>query len=249
MVEEVMQPPASKKNKPPTALHRRETLTSQLVRALTARINDGDLKPGDRLPTEQDLIEAFAVSRTVVREAISSLKATGLVTTQQGVGAFVREPPPVPLQTSVVNLELLHDVIQVLELRIGVEVEAAALAAQRREVHHVEGMRDAITRMGEAIEGASDTIEPDLVFHRLIAEATGNPHFTHLFSYLGALLIPRTRVETYRFTPEDRQAYLHRVNREHQAIFQAVERRDVDGACSAMRMHLSNSRDRLRKAV
>src|SRR5262245_56558443 len=100
-----MQRPASKKHKPPTALHRRETLTSQLVRALTTRISQGELKPGDKLPTEQELIESFAVSRTVVREAISSLKATGLVTTQQGVGAFVREPPPVPLQTSAANLE------------------------------------------------------------------------------------------------------------------------------------------------
>jgi GntR family transcriptional regulator, transcriptional repressor for pyruvate dehydrogenase complex len=240
---------ATKKQKPPTALHRRETLTSQLVRALTTRIVQGELKPGDKLPTELELIEAFAVSRTVVREAISSLKATGLVSTQQGVGAFVQEPPPVPLQTSVASLEMLHDVIQVLELRIGVEVEAAALAAQRREDRHVEGMRDAIARLAEAIAAGSDTVEPDLTFHRLIAEATGNPHFTHLFSYLGQLLIPRTRVETFRFAPDDRQTYLHRVNREHQHIFQAIERRDVDGACSAMRMHLSNSRDRLGRAI
>src|SRR5262245_54021293 len=141
-----------RKEKPPTALHRRETLTSQLVRALTNRIMQGELKPGDRLPTEQELIEAFAVSRTVVREAISSLKATGLVTTQQGVGAFVREPPPAPLQTPAVNLDMLHEVIHVLELRIGVEVEAAALAAQRREAHHIEAMREAIASMAAAID-------------------------------------------------------------------------------------------------
>ncbi len=193
------------KDKPPTALHRRETLTSQLVRALTQRIAEGVLKPGDRLPTELELIEAFAVSRTVVREALSSLKATGLVTTQQGVGAFVREPPPAPLQAPVANLDMLQDVVQVLELRIGVEVEAVALAAQRREPHHVEGMRDAVARMAAAIESGDDTVEPDLAFHRIIPEATGNPHFTHLFSYLGALLIPRTRVETFRFAPEDQQ--------------------------------------------
>jgi len=238
-----------KKDRPPTALRRRETLTSQLVKALTDRIGQGELKAGDRLPTEQELIEAFGVSRTVVREAISSLRATGLVTTQQGVGAFVRERPAAPLQTSAISLDMVHEVIQVLELRIGVEVEAVALAAQRREARHVQAMRDAMARMGDAIEAVGDTVEPDLAFHRAIAEATGNPHFTHLFSYLGALLIPRTRVETFRFTPEDRASYLHRINREHQTIFQAIEARDVDGACSAMRMHLSNSRDRLRKAT
>jgi GntR family transcriptional repressor for pyruvate dehydrogenase complex len=244
-----MSPIMPKKDRPPTALRRRETLTSQLVKALTERISQGELKAGDRLPTEQELIETFGVSRTVVREAISSLRATGLVTTQQGVGAFVRDLPIPPLQTSVAGLEMIPEVIQVLELRIGVEVEAAALAAQRREAHHVQIMRDAVSRMGDAIETVADTVEPDLTFHRTIAEATGNPHFTHLFSYLGALLIPRSRVETYRFTPEDRAGYLHRVNREHQVIFQAIERRDVDGACSAMRMHLSNSRDRLRKGA
>lgn len=244
-----MEPAPPKKEKPRTALHRRETLTSQLVRALRERMELGDLRPGDRLPTEQELIEAFAVSRTVVREAISNLKATGHVTTQQGVGAFVREPPQVPLHTVSVNLDILQEVIQVLELRIGVEVEAAALAAQRREAHHVEAMREAIARMSDAVENAGDTVEPDLAFHRTIADATGNPHFSHLFSYLGALLIPRTRVDTFHFAPEDRQSYLHRVNREHQVIFQAIERRDVDAACSAMRMHLSNSRDRLRKAI
>lgn len=249
MVQDRMQPTSPKKDKPTTALHRRETLTSQLVRALRTRIETGALKPGDRLPTEQDLIEAFAVSRTVVREAISNLKATGLVTTQQGVGAFVCEPPVAPLKTAAVNLDMLHEVIHVLELRIGVEVEAAALAAQRRETHHVEDMRAAIDRMHEAIEADAGTVEPDLAFHRVIADATGNPHFGHLFSYLGALLIPRTRVETHRFAPEDRQSYLHRVNREHRTIFQAIERQDVDAACSAMRMHLSNSRDRLNRAI
>ena len=244
-----MRPITPKKDRPPTALRRRETLTSQLVKALTDRIGQGELKAGDRLPTEQELIETFGVSRTVVREAISSLRATGLVSTQQGVGAFVRDIPIPPLQTSIASLETLHEVIQVLELRIGVEVEAVALAAQRREAHHVQTMRDAVARMGEAIDTGADTVEPDLTFHRTIARATNNPHFTHLFSYLGALLIPRSRVETFRFTPEDRVPYLHRVNREHQTIFQAIERRDVDGACSAMRMHLSNSRDRLRKVT
>jgi GntR family transcriptional repressor for pyruvate dehydrogenase complex len=238
-----------KTDKPATTLRPRETLTSQLVRALTDRIAQGELKPGDRLPTEQDLIEAFGVSRTVVREAISSLRATGLVNTQQGVGAFVRELPPPLLQTTAANLDMLQDAIKVMELRIGVEVEAAALAAQRREAHHVQKLGEAVSRMAEAIEATEDTVEPDLDFHRTIAEATNNPHFTHLFSYLGALLIPRTRVGTDHFAPEDQQSYLRRVNREHQIILQAIERRDADAACSGMRMHLSNSRDRLSKGT
>ena len=232
-----------------TALRRKETLTAQLVRALADKIAKGEMRPGDRLPTEQELIESFAVSRTVVREAISSLKATGIVTTQQGVGAFVCQPQAPAWQASTASLDLVQDVIDVLEVRTGVEVEAAALAAQRREAHHLSDMREAVDCMGEAIDAGEDTVAPDLDLHRSIADATGNPHFRHLFSSLGALLIPRTRVETFRFAADGHADYLRRVNREHENIVQAIERRDVDGACSAMRMHLSNSRERLRKAL
>ena len=117
-----------------TALRRRETLTSQLVKSLTERVTRGELRPGDKLPSEQELIEAFGVSRTVVREAISSLRAAGLVATQQGVGAFVQQAALTqPFRIDETALNLLKEVINVLELRIGLEAEAAALAAQRRQ--------------------------------------------------------------------------------------------------------------------
>ena len=95
-----------------TLVRQRETLTQQLVKALTGRIHEGRLKPGDRLPSEQELIEEFSVSRTVVREAISSLKATGLVASQQGVGAFVLQAdasPSFPIDGTSPNL--LKDVV------------------------------------------------------------------------------------------------------------------------------------------
>lgn len=233
-----------------TALRRRETLTSQLTRTLTGRIAQGLLKPGDKLPSEQELIGEFGVSRTVVREAISSLRAAGMVTTQQGVGAFVQaDALTQPFRIDEANLDLLKEVISVLELRIALEAEACALAAQRRGEAHLEAMRVALDRMEAAIAASEDAVAPDLDFHRTIAEATGNAHFTHLFSYLGALMIPRTRLQTFRFFADDRTEYLRRVNREHEDIYQAILRRDSDAARSAMRLHLSNSRERLRKAM
>jgi DNA-binding FadR family transcriptional regulator len=110
-------------------------------------------------------------------------------------------------------------------------------------------MRVALDRMALAIEQEEDAVAPDLDFHRTIAEATGNPHFTHLFGYLGALLIPRTRVQTFRNIAEDRPAYLRRVNQEHEDIYAAIERQDVAAARTAMRLHLGNSRERLRRAT
>lgn len=231
------------------ALRRRETLTAQLSKALSERIQRGAIKPGDKLPTEQELIEEFGVSRTVVREAISSLKASGLVSTQQGVGAFVLQGAmTAPFRIDEASLNVLKEVISVLELRISVEAEAAALAAERRTTRHLKAMRAALDRMAQAIEAEDDAVEPDLAFHRTVAEATDNRHFPHLFNYLGALLIPRTRVETFKLETTGRSAYLRTINLEHEEIYQAIQRQDAEAARAAMRRHLSNSRDRLSRA-
>lgn len=232
------------------ARRRRETLTAQLTRRLSSRIGGGNLRPGDKLPSEQALIEEYGVSRTVVREAISSLRAAGLVTTQQGVGAFVRDGALAqPFRIDEAGLDLLKEVIRVLELRIALEAEACALAAQRRQDSHLAAMHTALTAMEAAIDAEEDAVAADLDFHRAIAEATGNRHFTHLFGYLGTLMIPRTRLQTFRFFADDRQDYLRRVNREHEDIYQAILRQDSDAARSAMRLHLSNSRERVRRAM
>jgi GntR family transcriptional regulator, transcriptional repressor for pyruvate dehydrogenase complex len=231
-------------------VRQRETLTSQLVKVLTRRIHEGALKPGDRLPTEQEMIEEFSVSRTVVREAMTSLKAAGLVASQQGVGAFVLQGDATPsFRIDGTSLNLIKDVIAVLELRAALESDAAALAAQRRSEKHLDAMRAALDRMAAAIDASEDAVAPDLDFHRTIAEATGNHHFTHLFSYLGALMIPRARVQTSRYFGADRSEYLRRVNREHDDIYEAIKRQDTETARSAMRLHLSNSRERLRRAM
>jgi DNA-binding FadR family transcriptional regulator len=233
-----------------TELRQRETLTAQLTKALRSRIDSGELKPGDKLPSEQELVERYGVSRTVVREAISSLRAFGYVATQQGVGAFVLQRsgwPTIPAADT--DPDLLQEIVYVLELRIALEVEAAALAAQRRKAEHVERMSAALEGMTEQIAALQDTIDTDLTFHRTIAEATGNAHFTHLFAYLGALLIPRARVPSFSFYAGDPGEYLTRVNREHEEIYRAIQRQDSDAARSAMRLHLSNSRERLRSRL
>lgn len=230
-----------------TALRQRETLTSQLVKALRTQIDSGDFKPGDKLPSEQELAERYRVSRTVVREAISSLRASGFIATQQGVGAFVLQRRGWPAFSSGdTNPDLLQEIVNVLELRIALEVEAAALAAQRRKPEHLQHMRAALDGMAQMIEASEDAIAPDLNFHHAVADATGNSHFTDLFSHLGALMIPRARMPTFRFYSADPVEYLLRVNREHEEIYQAIHRQDADAARSAMRLHLSNSRERLR---
>lgn len=231
-------------------LRRRETLTTRLVTLLTDRIADGTYPRGEKLPSEQEMIDEFGVSRTVVREAIATLKAGGLVSTHQGVGAFVLQAETVPpFRIEETQLDVVREVLSVLELRIGFEAEAAALAAQRRQPQHLAAMRTALDQMKRAIAEGEDAVEADLAFHRAIAEATENKHFLNFFNYLGALLIPRTRLQTFRFHDQSRAAYLERVNGEHDAIYYAIERQDGDSARAAMRVHLAGSRERLRVSL
>jgi DNA-binding FadR family transcriptional regulator len=229
---------------------RRETLRGRLVRELSDRIVSGHYKPGERLPTEQEINDEFNVSRTVVREAIAHLRASGLVATRRGVGAFVSQSlQNYPFRIEEASLDLINEVLAVLELRIALESEAAALAAARRTDEHLHDFNSAMERMGAAVEQGGSAVEADLEFHRTLARATGNSHFVNLFNYLGELVIPRTRLQTFQLQGQDRVAYLRKIISEHQDIANAVAQRDSDGARAALRVHLSGSRNRLVAAV
>ncbi|WP_291468077.1 GntR family transcriptional regulator, partial [Acidovorax sp.] len=109
-----------------TPLRRKpRTLALELVESLGDRIRDGRLALGDKLPTEAAIMAEFSVSRTVVREAISKLQASGLVETRHGIGTFVLGLGQAPgFKITPDQFSTLRDVIAVLELRIGVETEA-----------------------------------------------------------------------------------------------------------------------------
>ena len=108
--------------------------------------------------------------------------------------------------------------------------------------------RAALAAFEAAIHADSDAVPSDFQFHMEVARATGNRHFADLMTYLGTMIIPRTRINTANSAPEGRLAYLQRVHGEHQKIYQAIHARDADAARLAMRTHLANSRERLRRA-
>ena len=109
-------------------------------------------------------------------------------------------------------------------------------------------MRRDCDAFAKSIAQGAETIRPDFAFHLHIAESTGNRYFAHLMDYLGTMIIPRTRVNTANLAGEDRVVYLQRVCREHEAIYAAIAGRDASAARNAMRTHLTNSRERLRRA-
>lgn len=244
-----MQAPGSPPPAPATHARRSRGLVSGVVDSLAASIRQGQLKAGDKLPTEAEIMTRFDVSRTVVREAISRLQASRLVETRHGIGTFVIEPPqPGNFRIAQEDLATVADVIALLELRISLETEAAGLAAQRRTEAQLEAMAAALRAFQQSIESDSDAVPSDFQFHMEVARATGNRHFADLMTYLGTMIIPRTRINTPRQAPEGRLSYLQRVHGEHESIFNAIRNQDTEAARAAMRTHLSNSRERLRKS-
>jgi GntR family transcriptional repressor for pyruvate dehydrogenase complex len=232
------------------AARKPRSLALNLADAIAARIAAGKLAPGARLPTEAGVVGEFRVSRTVVREALSMLQAAGLVETRHGVGTFVREGGAggglaLP---SARHATTLLELLAVVELRLALESEAAALAAARRDQHDLQAMQAAQRELAAAIEGGEDSVGPDRRLHEAIAHATRNAHFVELMDNPRVLLIPRSRLDTPALGDEGRRAYLRRVHAEHDSIVSAITNHDPEGARAAMRTHLSNSRERLRRA-
>ena len=235
-------------NLQPTNRRRPRTLAFGLVESLGDRIRDGRFAPGVKLPTESGLMAEFGVSRTVAREAISKLQAAGLVETRHGVGTFVIGAEDCSVfRIEPQQLATLRDVVAVLELRIGVETEAAGLAALRRSDANLVVMRTALDTFAQALEAGQDAVAADFQFHSEIARATQNGHFANLLSTLGSMIIPRARLDPGGAGDAARQSYLRKVNAEHESIFDAISNSDAEAARAAMRTHLANSRERRRK--
>ena len=227
---------------------RNKGLVSEVMESLAASIRSGEIKPGDKLPTESEIVARFDVSRTVVREAISRLQANRLVETKHGIGTFALAiTESRTFGFADIDLATVSDVIALLELRISLETEAAGLAAQRRNEQNLQAMREMLEAFASAIEEESDALPSDFQFHMEVARATGNRHFVDLMNYLGTMIIPRARVNTPNSAPEGRLAYLRRIHGEHENIYSAIRNQDPESARAAMRTHLANSKGRLKK--
>ncbi|MEV0616822.1 FadR/GntR family transcriptional regulator [Nonomuraea sp. NPDC050404] len=217
------------------------SLTDRVEGELRRGIGRGSWQPGELLPSEGDLATRFEVSRTVVREAISRLRAAGLVETRRGRGTSVlTRPAEADFAHSIGTVRSPRDRLHLLELRRGIEVEAAALAATRRTPAALAAIDAALHRMAAVRGSASDAVEADFAFHRAIAVATGNRFYPDLLDALGAAAITRPYAGSER-DPD----HLDHVLGEHRKIRDAISAADPLGAAAAMRTHLDASRTRL----
>ncbi|MCA0257572.1 MAG: FadR family transcriptional regulator [Proteobacteria bacterium] len=216
-------------------IRRSEHLPARIAQQIGSDIQEGRLKPGDRLPTEHFLAKSFGVSRSVVREAIAQLRNEGLVETRQGVGAFVTERQNRTIRIDDGELLERDGFQDLFQLRIPLEIEAAGLAALHHKADDLKRIDEALARMTGSEKWTDEGIDADLAFHRAIAEATGNDYFALFIGFIAerislAIAAARARIsleEIVKVTIE-----------EHILVRDAIANRDAKAAREAMRAHL-----------
>lgn len=228
---------------------KRGNLVDTLVRALRESIDKGDYAPGDRLPTEAKLTEEYGVSRTVVREAMASLKSDGLVEPRQGAGVFVLDHTAAnPLPFRDVDAGRVSSVIEILEVRAAVEVEAAGLAAERRSPAQEERIIECYRRVVDLGKTSEGTSQADFDLHLAIADATNNTRFGEFLRMIGPSAIPRRALGAANGTTTG-TSYRVVIDDEHKTIVNAILAGDKGAARKAMRQHLEDSQARYRSLL
>ncbi|MBU1275735.1 MAG: FadR family transcriptional regulator [Proteobacteria bacterium] len=219
-------------------------LPDQVAAILMEELENGVLNPGQMLPPETELAAKFSVSRAVIREALSQLKAEGLVESQQGRGVmvvgragrrFFRLEDPEKFDSKSLT--------QLYELRAILEGEAAAMAAARGGARELANLGECVSAMARAVEDDTIGAVPDLEFHRGIAEASGNQHLCDLMQFLNEkllVLIKQAR-EHSRLKP----GVPRQVQSEHENIYRAIEARDPQKAREETLTHLRMAARRL----
>lgn len=224
---------------------KKEQIYQVISKELLQIIADGKYKSGEKLPTEMELAEQFGVSRLPIREALSVLRATGVIISKQGGGSYVADvPSKTMLQEITIDHEDVENIKYLFELRKALEPEAAYLAATRRLPEQLEEMKSILQQLEKesVMEGKSGMFA-DINFHRSIVHATHNPIMIQVFDNLSFLyekslkitLQPNSQIENKRIS----------VFREHKRILEAIELEEPELARIQSVIHLRNAEKKI----
>ena len=207
-----------------------------VVRELLQNIKNGSLKPGEKLPPERELAQAFGVSRSSVREAISAMVLVGYMEVTQGKGIFVKDDIPSPYIFSSALRDVLdaYWTLDVIETRQIMECSLTRLAAMRADRQDIQRLRDTLDRMKKNIDNLEGFYQADFEFHNAICEATNN----EVMSEMLKIIIAKTHAHYMKFMPDA-------LCRPDEAVATAgrivdwIEERNAERACEEMVKHLN----------
>ncbi|WP_282942088.1 FadR/GntR family transcriptional regulator [Paenibacillus sp. RC67] len=222
---------------------KRKQIVDDVVEQLQRKISLGELSPGMQIPTEPELMNQFGVGRSTIREAVRVLVSAGLLDKRQGHGTFVCEQKSSqePLDYRLRRAEIL----EVYEVRRMMELEAARLAAVRRDDEDLRIMRDLLDRRQIAIDAGNikEYLDVDVAYHIAVAAATKNAVLADLY---------RTFSEVIRYSLENlvnHPEYNHYFTEQHEKIYEAIRDKDVQSAEFYSMQHLDGTKIELEEHI
>src|SRR3954451_6888614 len=209
--------------------------TARVVAHVRGLIDRGRVRPGDRLPTERQLAVHIGVSRPTVRAGLRALAAMGIIRSRQGSGTYICDAPALASEPLSL-MATLHGFTreQMYEARRVLEVGAAELAAERATPDQIASMADEVASLFERMDDPLRFLNHDITFHRIVAEASGNPIVSTLVETVSALYYDRRRRTAEQASDRD----LMDAAAAHRRIYQAIRARDAEAARRAMHDHL-----------
>lgn len=199
----------------------------QVIEALTTYIDQANLKAGDRLPAERELMTALAVGRSTIREVIRHFQALGVMETRKGSGTYLLKPVTTATIHMPLSLETAHlrdGLLQTLEVRRGLECEANMVAARRRTPNDLIVIEEKLNEMERVHLSKGSSGREDLAFHLAIYDATHNPLFGQLLEQM------REAFERFWDEPFDRPDFARRSFPFHRTLFNAIVAQDTEAA-------------------
>lgn len=222
---------------------RKRRLSDDIYAQILLQLSTGQFRIGDRLPTENELATTFDVSRPVVREALQHLQNDGLIDARRGSGTFVRRLPPHEMAHYTDDARIAQ-YMRAYEVRRGLEVEAARLAALRINQNHRRRIGNALREMEDKMRGGEQGLEADFQFHLEIARSTENDLFEKQLMFLRPDMMGTMRIASI-ITVKRSHDRKERVLQEHRDIFQAISAGDAEQAKLYMHYHLISVRNRI----
>ena len=221
-------------------LKKKTRLYEDIVRLFMKKIEDGELKAGDRLPTERELALQLGVSRSSIREALRAMELLGMVQSKVGGGTFIKH--------SAIDRNLLqfadshHDcdtkLLETFDVRTLLESFSAAQAARNRNEKHLADLRQCLQNMRLDIEEGNRGMNADTIFHRIIAEAAGNSVLISVLSLCAEMMNSSIAASNAHVNSKD-------IVDEHQEMYDAIAAGDDKLAEKLMRVHLKRARQRM----
>jgi GntR family transcriptional repressor for pyruvate dehydrogenase complex len=210
----------------------------QVVNHMRTMIESGALKPGDQIPPERDFARQLNISRASLRAGIGYLGALGVLKIKHGVGTFVADGPPDFGRASLSFIGALHGFQswQMFEARILLETGLAALAAERGKEEHHAALSEEVAEMFATIDKPSEYLVHDALFHRIVAQASGNPILAAIMETVTSSMYDKRRKTVERATDLRESAEMHR------QIYRAVRARKPIEARKLMEQHLQMAR-------